>query len=85
MRPLALFDAMEHPARSGDAIVWRDELARLEADWLAPALDALRNGRLGALRLIAPGEFAAAELQISRHDLWKFWRKPRALAELVAQ
>ena len=84
-RPLAVFDALEHPARSGDAIVWRDELARLEADWLAPALADLGKGRLGALRLIAPGEFAAAELQVSRRDMWKFWRKPRALAELVAQ
>jgi hypothetical protein len=83
-RPLALFDAMEQPARSGDAIVWRDELARLEADWLAPALADLRSGRLGALRLVAPGEFAAAELLANRRGLWKFWRKPRALAELVA-
>jgi len=84
-RPLAVFDALEHPARSGDAIVWRDELARFEADWLAPALDALRSGRLGALRLIAPGEIAAAELQVSRRDLWKFWRKPLLLTELVAR
>ncbi len=83
-RPLAHFDAMEHPARGGDAIVWRDELARFEADWLAPALADLRSGRLGALRLVAPGEFAAAELLVNRGDLWKFWRKPRALAELVA-
>ena len=83
-KPLAIFDTLEQPARSGDAIVWRDELARFEADWLAPALDALRNGRLGALRLVAPGDFAAAELQVSRRDLWKFWRKPRPLAELVA-
>lgn len=83
-RPLAHFDAMEHPARSGDAIVWRDELARLEADWLAPALADLRHGRLGTLRLVAPGELAAAELQVSRRDLLKFWRKPRPLAELVA-
>ena len=83
-RPLAVFDALEQPARSGDAIVWRDELARFEADWLAPALADLRSGRLGALRLVAPGEFAAAELLVNRGDLWKFWRKPRALAELVA-
>lgn len=83
-RPLAVFDALEQPARCGDAIVWRDELARFEADWLAPALGAVRSGRLGALRLIAPGDTAAAEVHLSRHDLWKFWRKPRALAELVA-
>ncbi|MDP2134032.1 MAG: hypothetical protein Q8J99_10515, partial [Sulfuritalea sp.] len=82
--PLAVFATMEHPARRGDAIVWRDELARFDADWLAPALAALRSGRLDALRLIAPGELAAAELKISRGDLWKFWRKPCPLAELVA-
>ncbi|NJD35006.1 MAG: hypothetical protein FIA96_09280 [Betaproteobacteria bacterium] len=83
-RPLVVFDALEPPARTGDAIVWRDELARFESDWLAPALDALRSGRLNALHLIAPGDLATAELQVSRHNLWKFWRKPRALAELVA-
>lgn len=84
-RPLAIFDALEQPARSGDAIVWRDELARFEAGWLVPALAALSGGRLGALRLIAPGELAAAELQVGRRDIWKFWRKPRPLAELVAR
>ena len=82
--PLAVLDTLEHPARSGDATAWRDELARFEADWLAPALDALRGGRLDALRLFAPGERGSAELQLSRHDLWKFWRKPRELTELVA-
>ncbi|MDP2134668.1 MAG: hypothetical protein Q8J99_13770 [Sulfuritalea sp.] len=82
--PLAVFTAMEHPARRGDAIVWRDELARFDADWLAPAFAALRSGRLDTLRLIAPGELAAAELQVSRGDLWKFWRQPRALADLAA-
>jgi hypothetical protein len=79
---LAVFDALEHPARTGDALAWRDELARFEADWLAPALDALRRGRLDALRLYAPGELAAVEVQLRRHDLWKFWRKPAALTEL---
>ena len=79
---LALHDALEQPARSGDAIVWREQMERLEADWLAPALEALRAGRLDALRLLAPGELAAVELNVSRHDLWKFWRKPRALTEL---
>lgn len=82
--PLALVDGLKHPAGTGDAMVWRDELARFEAEWLAPALDALRRGRLDALRLIAPGDPAAAELLVSRHDLRKFWRQPRGLAELVS-
>lgn len=83
--PLAVIDSLEPSAGTGDAIVWRDELTRFEAEWLAPALDALRRGRLDGLHLIAPGDLAAAELQISRQDLWKFWRKPRGLAELVPQ
>ncbi|MDO8788777.1 MAG: hypothetical protein Q7J42_11965 [Sulfuritalea sp.] len=82
-KPLAVHHALEHPARSGDATIWREQLARLEADWLAPALDALRRGKLDALRLIAPGDLATAELQVSRHDLWQFWRKPGALAKLA--
>jgi hypothetical protein len=84
-RPLAIHEALEAPARNGDALLWRDELARFEADWLAPAMAALRSGRLDALRLLAPGELAAAELLISRLDLWKFWRKPRPLSELAAK
>ena len=74
---------MEQPARSGDALIWRDELARFEADWLVPALDALRSGRLDSLRLLAPGDIATAELQVGRSDVWKFWRKSRSLSELA--
>ncbi len=80
--PLAVFDAMEQPAGVGDALVWREQLSRFEADWLAPALDALRSGQLDALRLLAPGDLGTAELHVGRSDLWKFWRKPRALTEL---
>ncbi len=80
--PLAVVDALDQPARTGDALIWRDALARFEADWLAPALDALREGQLDALRLLAPGDLAAAELRVGRRDLWKFWRKPGALTAL---
>jgi len=82
LSPLAVHGALEQPARTGDALVWREQMEGLEADWLAPALEALRSGRLDALRLLAPGDLAAVELNVSRHDLWKFWRKPRALTEL---
>lgn len=78
-RALALYDALEQPARGGDALRWREQLAALEADWLAPALAALRNGRLDAIRLLAPGDLGAAELDLRRRDLWRFWRKPGAL------
>lgn len=77
---LALFDALAAPARLGDALAWRDALARLEADWLAPALAALRSGGLNSLCLLAPGEHNSVELRVGRAELWKFWRKPLQLA-----
>jgi hypothetical protein len=84
-KPLAFFDALEQPARVGDGVVWRERLAHFEAAWLAPVLDALRGGRLDALQLLAPGDFAAAKLQVSLHDLWKFWRKPHELSVLAPE
>ncbi len=81
--PLAIIDTLEQPARSGDAMLWRDALARFEADWLMPALQELRSGRLDAVRLLAPDDAASAELQVSRGDLWRFWRKPRNVSELA--
>lgn len=81
--PLAVYDALEQPARSGDATIWREQLAQFEAQWLAPALHAMRSGRLDGLRLLAPGDSSGAELQVSRRDLWCFWRKPRNLSELA--
>ncbi|MBI5791851.1 MAG: hypothetical protein HZA63_10285 [Rhodocyclales bacterium] len=81
---LALVDALEQPARTGNAIAWRDALADFEANWLAPAHAALRSGRLDALRLLAPGDLGSSELNLRRRDLWRFWRKPRPLTELTA-
>lgn len=66
-----------------DALAWREALARLEADWFAPLLDDLRRGRLRRLELVAPGEEHAATLSVARRDLWKFWRQPRPLTELL--
>ncbi len=82
--PLAVYDALEQPAGSGDAMIWREQLSQFEADWLAPSLHAMRSGQLDGLHLLAPGDSASAELQVTRRDLWCFWRKPRSLSELAS-
>jgi len=81
--PLVIHDALAHPARTGDALAWREQIEGFEAAWLAPALAALKSGRLDALQLIATGDRGGAELRVGRGDLWKFWRKPRSLADLA--
>lgn len=82
--PLTVYDALEQPALSGDATIWREQLSLFEAHWLAPALQAMRSGRLDGLHLLAPGDSASAELRVSRTDLWRFWRKPVDLSELAS-
>lgn len=80
---LVMYDTLDMPARSADALAWQDALLALETGWLAPLLTDLRTGRLDALRLIAPGETASCEISISRRQLWQFWRKPLPLTRLV--
>lgn len=49
------------------------DLARLQQDWLLPALDALASGRLAALDIdLADGR----AYHVARSDRWRFWRKP---------
>lgn len=81
---LIVLDALAAPARSLDAIAWSEALARLEAEWFAPLAAALRAGRLTGLRLAGFGGDGGIELDVTRHDLWKFWRRPRGLAEASA-
>jgi len=61
---------------------WRIGLERLDEEWLAPATNALRQGKLQRLTLIAPGESATADLTLTRSDLWKIWRRGKSLADL---
>lgn len=68
------------PARwretDGDAVFDLDgerDLARLQQDWLLPALDSFGNGRLDALDIdLADGR----AFRFGRSQRWRFWRKP---------
>lgn len=52
--------------------------AALEADWFAPLLEALRSRRVGMLTVHVPD--AGLSFEVTRADLRRFWRRPRALA-----
>ena len=81
---LAHFSRLVMPAASFDATAWRAGLTALEDEWLAPALAALRSGACRQLTLIADGDGGTLEITTTRHDLWRFWRKPVSLADLPA-
>ncbi len=79
-RVLAVVDSLAAPARTLDALAWREALLALERDWLAPALAACSTLRLVGSRIGATPAQVAFEYQ--RRDRLRFWRKPRPLAEL---
>ena len=59
------------------------KIAELEARWFSPLLTALKTRRLQGLRLTALGDDAIAEVTINAGDLWKFWRRPKLLSDLL--
>lgn len=79
---LAHLDQLAGPAQTLDALAWRAGLQTVEHDWLAPALAALRDGHCRSLRLVATGEEDSLDLELTRWDLWRFWRPPLPLARL---
>ncbi|NTV10003.1 MAG: hypothetical protein HGA47_04420, partial [Zoogloea sp.] len=80
---LALVEALYRPALYLDLDTWRNALAQMETEWFAPLLAALKSRRLQALRITVPGDRALLTLDIAARDLWKFWRKPRMLDDLL--
>ena len=77
-------DKLQLPALRHDAAAWRAGLEALERDWFAPLLAALKAKQIRRLVISAPGDKHSLELEIEAAGLWKFWRKPRPLAELLA-
>ncbi|MEK7435602.1 MAG: hypothetical protein AAB150_01815 [Pseudomonadota bacterium] len=77
---LIVLDALCVPARYGDAYAWRTTLARLEREWFAPLLEALRQERIGMLSLHGLGPKGTLSVETTRGDLRRFWRRVKPLA-----
>lgn len=79
-RHLVVLDALRAPLALSQNERYRECLAAYERDWFAPLLQALRANRLGMLTIRVPDGEAAAQFEIVRGDLRRFWRRPRPLA-----
>jgi hypothetical protein len=77
---LLVLDALRAPAAYGDATGWAERLARLEREWFAPLVTALRASRIGMVTLHAVGAGGALDVETTRQDLRFFWRRPRPVA-----
>lgn len=77
---LVVLDGLREAVRAHDPAAWQAELARLEAAWFAPVLDAVWNKRLHGVRAVFPCESVTLYLHASRADLWKIWRSRKPAA-----
>jgi len=82
-RTLLVDDRLLGPAQQLDAAAWREALQALDRERLAPLAAALRRGRLRRLTLSGLGSEATLDLDLGPADAWRFWRRPRTLAELL--
>ncbi len=76
---LIVLEALVAPACYGDLHRWEERLQAMEQNWFAPALQALRAGRIGMLSLHAAGKGGSFSVETVRQDLRYFWRRPQSL------
>jgi hypothetical protein len=63
----------------GDFAPWRDALVRLEREWFAPALEALRSGTPETVVVHGLGADFSWSSTTQPRDRWRFWRPRRPL------
>ena len=83
--PIALhfFHGLSQREPGHDSVVWFDDsmgvksslpLESIERDWISPALECLRKGRLHSVRFVDTGN---KMLTLTRRMLRRFWRRPK--------
>lgn len=79
---LLVFESLRWPVADADPFDWQARLERLERDWFAPLLAALRRGSVRQLAL-HPGD--GRVLRVDRRGLRRFWRRPQLLSSWLME
>ena len=74
---LLVLDHLRAAAHYRDSATWSAQLERLEQEWFAPLLAALRTKQLERIHLHSVDGSDCGTTSVSRRDLWKFWRSSR--------
>ncbi len=77
---LLVFDQMSDALRAGNIATWREQLAMLERDWMAPLLPALRARNISVITLVAINSENLLEATLTPAQWWRLWRRARPLA-----
>ncbi len=79
-RLLVVHDGLMAAAENDDIHSWQEAVARIEQQWIAPMVEALRSGALTRLTVIP---CHGKVFSLSRRSHWKIWRQPKSLAQLL--
>ena len=82
-RQLLVLDPLLGPVQYENSADYQQAMRHLEQCWFAPLKRALSTGKISRLRIDAPTAYATLGWECRRSDLWKFWRRPRSLAQLA--
>ena len=77
---LLVLDQLSDALRTKDIAAWREQLAKLERDWIDPLVLALRAGRISAIALAAVNRDDLLEATLTPTRCWRLWRRARPLA-----
>ncbi len=77
---LLVLDQLADALRTGGIAAWREQLALLERDWIAPLATALRAKKISALTLVASSSDNLLEATLTPAQWWRLWRRARPLA-----
>jgi hypothetical protein len=77
---LVVLDSLAAPSQYGQADTWHEAISKLELNWFAPLLGALKQGGIGMLTLHLLGLEHALQVEVTRSDLRRFWRRRQPLA-----
>ena len=78
---LLFYEACREAVCGADGGAWCNALLRLQDEWLAPLVEALKKGRLASVQLVTDG---GATFTLTRGALRCFWRRRRPLATIAA-
>ena len=81
-QPLVVLDALLPRVLYEDGDGWRSTLETLDRDWFTPLRQALGR-KIDEIRLIAPTVYGELHYTITAGARWKFWKKPRPLADIA--
>ena len=81
---LVIWDGLSRAVADGDLAAWRDSLQALERLCVAPALDALRGGRLDTVILDVVQDTRSWRFTLTRGAARRFWRRARRLSRYPA-